>query len=115
MKRPVSEVYCTSPYIAVPQLQGLQAAVPPPQAAPVPYPLHQSSLAPAYSPAFTHALTPVSVSPALTPVSVSPVLAHYNPMMHFIDQVGCPCPGVTSPPPQFLSSHVCYGTCATVC
>ncbi|XP_045134705.1 polypyrimidine tract-binding protein 1-like isoform X3 [Portunus trituberculatus] len=88
MKRPVSEVYCTSPYIAVPQLQGLQAAVPPPQAAPVPYPLHQSSLAPAYSPAFTHALTPVSVSPALTPVSVSPVLPHYNPMMHFIDQRG---------------------------
>ncbi|MPC83594.1 hypothetical protein E2C01_078306 [Portunus trituberculatus] len=103
MKRPVSEVYCTSPYIAVPQLQGLQAAVPPPQAAPVPYPLHQSSLAPAYSPAFTHALTPVSVSPALTPVSVSPVLPHYNPMMHFIDQVGFPCPGVASPPPHLYS------------
>ncbi|KAK3878276.1 hypothetical protein Pcinc_017096 [Petrolisthes cinctipes] len=96
MKRPVSEVYCTSPYYAVPQLQALpqaavppvQAAIPPPQPAPVPYTLHQSSLAPAYTPVFTHSLTPVTVSPALAPVSVSPVLTHFNPMMHFIDQVG---------------------------
>ncbi|KAK4322940.1 hypothetical protein Pmani_006338 [Petrolisthes manimaculis] len=94
MKRPVSEVYCTSPYYAVPQLQALptvqppvQAAVPPPQPAPVPYTLHQSSLAPAYTPIFSHSLTPVTVSPALAPVSVSPVLTHFNPMMHFIDQV----------------------------
>ncbi|XP_042865186.1 polypyrimidine tract-binding protein 1-like isoform X6 [Penaeus japonicus] len=78
MKRPVSEVYCTSPYLAVPQLQAVQAAVPHPQAAAVPYTLHQS-LQPAFTTAFTHALAPVSVSPALT---------HFSPMMHFMDQRG---------------------------
>ncbi|XP_069987114.1 polypyrimidine tract-binding protein 2 isoform X7 [Penaeus vannamei] len=78
MKRPVSEVYCASPYLAVPQLQAVQAAVPHPQAAAVPYTLHQS-LQPAFTTAFTHALAPVSVSPALT---------HFSPMMHFMDQRG---------------------------
>ncbi|XP_047496770.1 polypyrimidine tract-binding protein 1-like isoform X8 [Penaeus chinensis] len=78
MKRPVSEVYCASPYLALPQLQAVQAAVPHPQAAAVPYTLHQS-LQPAFTTAFTHALAPVSVSPALT---------HFSPMMHFMDQRG---------------------------
>ncbi|XP_069948816.1 polypyrimidine tract-binding protein 1 isoform X2 [Cherax quadricarinatus] len=92
MKRPVSEVYCASPYLAVQQLQAAvppHAAFNPPQAAPVPYALHQSSLGPAFTPAFTHTLTPVTVSPALTPVSMSPGLTHFTPMMHFIhDQRG---------------------------
>ncbi|XP_069186112.1 polypyrimidine tract-binding protein 2 isoform X6 [Procambarus clarkii] len=92
MKRPVSEVYCASPYLAVQQLQAAvpppQGAVPPPQATHVPYTLHQS-LAPAFTPAFTHSLTPVTVSPALAPLSVSPALTHFTPMMHFIhDQRG---------------------------
>ncbi|XP_071543716.1 polypyrimidine tract-binding protein 2 isoform X12 [Panulirus ornatus] len=84
MKRPVSEVYCPSPYLAVPHLQAVpavQAVVPPPQATPVPF-------TPAFSPAFTHSLTPVSVTPALTPVSVPPAVTHFTPMMHFIDQRG---------------------------
>lgn len=101
MKRPVSEVYCPSPYLAVPHLQAVQAVqavVPPPQATPVPF-------TPAFSPAFTHSLTPVSVTPALTPLSVTPAVTHFTPMMHFIDQVGRPCPAPVAPPSSLLPSQ----------
>ncbi|XP_066940845.1 polypyrimidine tract-binding protein 2 isoform X12 [Macrobrachium rosenbergii] len=102
MKRPVSEIYCATPYIAVPQLP----VVPPSAAAAahahaaaaatavVPFTPphhHHHHLAPAaaYPPAFTpplHTTTAVgaaSVSQALTTV---PVTHHFTPIMHFIDQ-----------------------------
>ncbi|XP_066940880.1 polypyrimidine tract-binding protein 2 isoform X44 [Macrobrachium rosenbergii] len=104
MKRPVSEIYCATPYIAVPQLP----VVPPSAAAAahahaaaaatavVPFTPphhHHHHLAPAaaYPPAFTpplHTTTAVgaaSVSQALTTV---PVTHHFTPIMHFIDQRG---------------------------
>ncbi|XP_068236252.1 polypyrimidine tract-binding protein 2 isoform X6 [Palaemon carinicauda] len=97
MKRPVSEIYCASPYLALPQLPvvaphaaAAAAAAAVTAAAAVPFTPHQypqnhhhHHLAPAaaYPPAFT----PPSVSQALTQV---PVSHHFTPIMHFIDQRG---------------------------